>query len=87
VDADVHELVRDAAVRFLRGDLSVVDLTYAFRTAVGQVAEARPLHGLEVDLFYELERWEESDWRDRPASVDRLRELAASIVALRFRST
>ncbi len=75
----VHELVRDAAAPFLRGETSVIDFTYAFRAAVDQVTQTRPLHGQEVDLFFALESWESAGWAERLAAVDRLRSLVASI--------
>jgi len=67
----VHESIIDASVCFLRGDTSVIDFTYAFRTAVAQIARTRPLHGVEIELFDPLEDWEDSGWPDRPAAVDR----------------
>lgn len=54
----MHELIRDAAARFLRGETSVVDFTYDFRNALDAVTPTRPLTGREVDLFYALEQWE-----------------------------
>jgi len=65
---------------FLRGDHSVLDFTYAFRGAVNDVVQARPLAGVEVDLFYALEEWETAGWDGRPDVVDRLRVLARSVV-------
>lgn len=38
---EVHEPVRDAASRFLRGEASVVDFTYAFRNAINVVTVDR----------------------------------------------
>jgi hypothetical protein len=67
------ESIRSAAMRFLRGDSSVVDFTYAFRAAVNEVTSGRPLDGVEIDLFDLLERWEAAGWADRPAVVDELR--------------
>jgi len=76
----VHELIRDAASRFLRGETSVVEFTYAFRNAMNVVTRSRPLQGREVLIFEALEQWETSGWSDRPAVVDHLRALAASAV-------
>ncbi len=67
------EPIRVAAVHFLRGGTSVVEFTHAFRAATSEVAEQRPLDGVEIVLFRQLERWEESGWRDRPAVVDDIR--------------
>ena len=61
---------------FLRGDHSVFDFSHAYRDIVNQVAGLRPLRGLEMDLFYELEVWETAGWDERVLVVDRLRELA-----------
>jgi hypothetical protein len=78
---EVHESIIDACSRLLRGDVSVIAFTYAFRTAVAQIADTRPLHGVEIELFEALEDWEVSGWPDRPAAVDRLRAIAASATA------
>lgn len=51
------ERIRAACVELLRGDHSVVDFTYAFRAAMTQLPAHRPLDGVEVDLFHELEEW------------------------------
>jgi hypothetical protein len=67
------EPIRTVALDFLRGDTSVVDFTYAFRAAINEVTVDRPLDGVELDLFYLLERWEEAGWAERPAVVDELR--------------
>jgi hypothetical protein len=64
---------------FLRGDHSVLDFGHAFQGVVNEVTQARPLDGLEVDLFYALEEWETAGWDDRPEGVDRLRSLARAI--------
>ena len=71
--------VGTAAAAFLRGDLSVPGLTFAFREAVDGIAAVRPLRGREVALFDLLEEWEASGWPARPGVVDRLRWLAAEI--------
>jgi hypothetical protein len=78
---EVHESIIDACVRFLRGDTSVIDFTYAFRAAVTVIARTRPLQGIEIELFEALEDWEVSGWSGRPAEVDRLRAIAASATA------
>jgi hypothetical protein len=65
---------------FLRGDHSVPDFADGFRGVVNEVAKARPLEGLEVDLFYALEQWETAGWGERPDVVERLRSLARAIV-------
>lgn len=80
VSAPVDPGIQAAAVSFLRGDLSVVDYTYAFRTAMNKVVELRPLQDRELELFYALEEWEESGWAGRPDVVDRLRILAREMV-------
>jgi hypothetical protein len=77
---EVHDLIRDAASGFLRGESSVVDFTYAFRNAMNVVTADRPLEGHEVLIFHALEQWETSGWSGRPALVDYLRELAASAI-------
>ncbi len=69
------------AEAFLRGDHSVFDFSHAVRGAVNEVAEERPLQGVEVELFYGLEEWETAGWDDRPAVVDRLRTLARTVVS------
>jgi len=79
VTTEVNKLIREAAVRFLRGDTSVVDFTYEFRRALVVVARTRPLQGLELDLFEALEQWETARWSDRPTVVDRLRFLGTLI--------
>jgi len=79
VPSPVAEPIRQAASAFLRGDVSVLDFTYAFRAAMNEIA--RPLEGLEVELFYELEAWESTPPSDRPLIVSNLRELAAKITA------
>jgi hypothetical protein len=61
VMTEAHELIREAAARFLRGETSVMDLTYEFRSALDMLSRTRPLRGREVDLFEALERWETSD--------------------------
>jgi hypothetical protein len=73
----MHQLIRDAAAEFLRGDTSVVDFTYAFRNAMDVVTRERVLSGHEVLIFHALEDWENSGWACRPAIVDRLRMLVA----------
>ncbi|MGW4465917.1 hypothetical protein [Micromonospora sp. NPDC004704] len=80
MSAPVDPGIQAAAVSFLRGDLSVVDYTYAFRTAMNKVVELRPLQDRELELFYALEEWEESGWAGRPDVVDRLRILAREMV-------
>jgi hypothetical protein len=75
------EPIRHAATAFLRGDVSVVDFTYAFRAAMNEVEKERPPHRLAVDLFYKLEAWEETPPADRPAIVTKLREVAAKVIA------
>lgn len=77
----VNQLVRDIAGPFLRGEISVVDLTLAFNRSIGEIARERPLHGQEIDLLEALEAWEEAGWDGRPAAFERLRVLAASIAA------
>jgi len=72
--------IREAAIRFLRGDTSVPDLTYEFRAAMTALAEERPLNGPEVDLFDALESWESSGWPNRPSAVEHLRGVALTIV-------
>ena len=74
----MHELIRDAASRFLRGETSVIDFTYAFQNATNAVIVDRPLEGNEVHIFYALEEWEASGWSGRPAIVDQLRALVSS---------
>jgi hypothetical protein len=77
----VHEAILRELRPFLRGETSVIELTLAFRHATNEIAERRPLHGCEVDLFVVLEEWESAGWAVRPKVVDRLRSLAARIVA------
>jgi len=74
-----HQLIRRAVLPFLRGEESVVDLTFAFRAAASEITATRPLDGPEIVLFDLLERWEEAGWRRRPALVDELRAQAARI--------
>jgi hypothetical protein len=78
---DVDGSIIDACGRLLRGETSVIDFTYAFRAAVAQITPTRALHGVEIELFDALEDWEASGWQDRPATVDRLRAIAASATA------
>lgn len=52
----VHELIRGAALDFLRGETSDIDFTYAFRNAISAVAGDRPLEQHEVRIFDPLER-------------------------------
>jgi hypothetical protein len=72
----VDPRIQATALSFLRGDVGVLDFTYAFRGAVNEVTATRPLQGAEVDLFYELEVWETAGWDERPDVVDRLRAIA-----------
>ena len=75
------EVIRAAAVHFLRGDTSIVDFTYAFPAAVGQVSRDRLLDGLEIELFEVSERWEASGSADRPAVVDQPRATIRQFVS------
>lgn len=77
----VHEAIVRELRPFLRGETSVIELTFAYRRAIAEIAERRPLHGREVDLFVVLEAWETAGWADRPTVVDRLRDLTATILA------
>jgi hypothetical protein len=77
----VHEAIVRELRPFLRGETSVIELTFAFRQAISEIAERRPLHDREVDLFIVLEEWETAGWTDRPAATDRLRDLAATILS------
>lgn len=70
---------RAVARRFLAGDLSVLDFAHAFRGAMNEVTAERPLHGLEVDVFYELELWETASPDERVQVADRLRLLGRSL--------
>jgi hypothetical protein len=76
----VHQLIRDAAAKFLRGETSVVDFTYAFRNAMNVATRDRPLAKHEVLVFHALEEWENSGWAGRPAIVDRLRSLVVAAI-------
>jgi hypothetical protein len=78
---DVDGSISDACGRFLRGETSVIDFTYAFRAAVAEITRMRALQGVEIELFEALEGWETSGWQDRPAAVERLRAIAASATA------
>lgn len=80
MSVSVDRIIRATVETFLRGDLSVVDFTYAFRAATAKVVEGRPLQGREVELFIALEEWESSGWADRADIVDRLRLLARQVV-------
>ena len=83
VSEPVDERIQEAAEHFLRGDTSVLDFTSAFRSAMDQFTQDRPLHGQELDLFYALEEWESAAWAKRPELVDRLRTLAQGITGRR----
>jgi hypothetical protein len=76
-----HLLITQLLPPFLRGEASVIDLTLGMNTVVGQIAQTRPLHGAETELFALLERWEQAGWDERPAVVDDLRTLARSMMA------
>lgn len=76
----VDERFREAGERFLRGDLSVPDFTYAVRDVTTAVVAQRPLRGKEVTLDALLEEWEQAGWDDRAAVVDRLRSLCRRLL-------
>lgn len=65
---------------FRRGDHGALDFSHAYRAVVQEVADIRPLQGLEVDLFCELEVWETAGWEERFSVVDRLRDLARRLL-------
>lgn len=65
------------AARFLRGDTSVEEFLQDFRRAMHEMT--RPLRGVEVRIFDTLSTWEDADWEDRPAVVERLRALAGEL--------
>jgi hypothetical protein len=73
--------IKHAAIKFLRGDTSVPEFTYAFQDAVQHVAAERPLDGLEVEIHESLEAWEAAGWQQRPEIVDRLRALSRAATA------
>ena len=77
----VAPAIRGAVLSFLRGDTSAVEFTYAFRAAVSEVAETRPLEGVEVDLLDALETWESAGWHERTDLIERLRATARAAAA------
>lgn len=66
MSVETDERIRELADPFLRGEMSVVELIFAFRAAVREVTRTRPLQGKEVALFGALELWESSG---RPAGT------------------
>ncbi|MFB8277540.1 hypothetical protein [Nocardia colli] len=81
MDEPVDHRIKAAALEFLQGMTSVLEFRSEFTTAVWLIAEARPLHGVEIELFDVLEQWEATIFPDRPAVVDRMRRIAEAAVA------
>lgn len=80
MDQRVDDELRTQAERFLRGDLSVPELTAAVDARVADVVEVRRLRGLEINLSALLEEWAQTDWDARIPVAVRIRSVCRRIL-------